>query len=318
MSLLFTLIKTLTFAKLLALLRAQWAFVLGRFVGVGSQSFMPPYVTVEPTNRCNLQCPECASGSGQLKRQRGDMSLDMFKSIVDQIYSHTIVLNLYMQGEPFLNVDLPLMIAYAKAKNLFVSLSTNGHFLPELSKDALPHHLIVSADGATQASYSAYRVGGQLDKVLAFVTAIAQWKSERKTNLPFVDLQFLINRYNEEEIDGAKELFRGKYDRFVRKKMQIINEKNRAKFQATDKRDRRNEQRMTSARSCYKMLSSVVITQDGSLVPCCMDKDAHYAFGNVKDEKIFSLLNNKKALEFRNALLTNKMHVPICQNCPFA
>lgn len=318
MGLLLALISTLSIRKLISLLRSQYAFIMARLWGIDIKASYPPYVSIEASSRCNLKCPECITGSQELMRAIGDISLDNFKIIVDKIYPYTIVLNLYMQGEPYLNKDLPQMIAYAKSKNLFVSLSTNAQRLPELSAASLPHHLIVSVDGATQESYQAYRIGGKLSKVISFVNEISAFKKQEQLQTPFIDLQFLVNRYNEGEQKATKTLFKGKYNHFVSKTMQIIHEENKEKFTPKNKCSARYMSKTSNSKACYKMLSTAVFTQDGQLALCCMDKNAEFSAGNILTEDFISLLNNKKAKAYREMLIKEKTKVHICNNCPFA
>lgn len=318
MRLLLSLLQTLTVLKMGAFLKAQYAFVVARLFGVDLNPMIPSYVTIEPTNLCNLSCPECITGSGQMKRAVGNMSLENFTSIVDQIYRHTLVLNLYMQGEPYLNKELPQMIAYAKSKNLFVSLSTNAQRLPELGNEVLPQHMIISVDGATQESYVAYRKGGKLSAVQEFVRVLSDWKKENKEGLPFMELQFLVHRKNETEVQATKLLFKGQYDRFVTKSMQIIHEENKAEFMPQASLSKRYATDKEMKRGCYKMLSSSVITQDGQLALCCMDKNAEFVRGNLLQEGYLKLLQNGEARSYRKMLIEKKSKMAICNNCPFA
>lgn len=318
MQLLFILVQTLTIRKLVAMLQAFCAFVVARVFRVTLKPAYPPYVTIEPTNRCNLNCPECVAGSQQLQRRIGDLSLKDFKVIVDEIYSYTVVLNLYMQGEPYLNKELSHMIAYAKSRNLFVSLSTNAQRLPELKEEYLPHHLIVSVDGATQKSYEAYRVGGKLSKVQDFVKVISDFKRDLNCRTPYVELQFLVNRHNEGEQKAVKSLFKGQYDRFVTKTMQIINEDNKAEFTPQMTCCNRYVNDKAIQPGCYKMLSTSVFTQEGELALCCMDKNATFSRGSIFNADYTTLLNNSEANSYRKMLIEKKSKVSICSNCPYA
>ena len=71
----------------------------------------PVFLSVEPTSLCNLRCPECPSGTGELNRSGGSMDLNLFKSVIDPVKNETLGLLLYFQGEPFLNRDIHPMIA---------------------------------------------------------------------------------------------------------------------------------------------------------------------------------------------------------------
>ena len=72
----------------------------------------PVHITIEPTTACNLRCPVCETGSGILKRPKGEMSLENFKKIIDKIAPHTNTILFYYMGEPFLNGDAYEMIRY--------------------------------------------------------------------------------------------------------------------------------------------------------------------------------------------------------------
>ncbi len=318
MTLIIALIKTLTLKKVKTLLKAILSFVKENLTEKPKMIAQTPYLTIEPTNRCNLRCPECITGSQEMKRPIGDLSFDLFKKIIDEVYQHTIVLNLYMQGEPYLNKNLPQMIAYAKKKNIFVSLSTNAQVLPELKSETLPHHIIVSADGATQETYEKYRVGGQLKKVENFLHIVNEYKKKEKKTLPYIELQFLVNRYNENEIKACKNLFHGTYNRFVKKTMQIIHPENETVFLPQNTDCNRYIKNTKAKPSCYKMISTTVVTQDGKILPCCMDKNAEFSYGDLQTDSIANTNKNEKNRRFHQLLLKDKTKVSICRNCPFA
>lgn len=53
-----------------------------------------------------------------MRPERGVMPMELFKKIADQIPDTVRRVYLLKQGEPFLNPELPAMMAYLKAKNL--------------------------------------------------------------------------------------------------------------------------------------------------------------------------------------------------------
>lgn len=318
MSLLLTLFKTLTIKKILTWLQAKLCYLIARFLKLHIPLRHTPFVTLEPTNTCNLQCPECATGRGELTRKKGYLSLELFMQVVDEIAPHTMVLNLYMQGEPFLNNELGEMINYAKKKGIFISLSTNGNInIAKLSKD-LPHHIIISVDGAHQSTYEKYRKRGDLIKVKNFIEQLSLWKKKNGMSVPYVELQFLINKYNQSEISKTRALFKGQYNRFVTKSMQIISANDDSGLLPTDRRYIRKNKNNKQRPACAKHMTSTVITHDGIVVPCCMDKDAEYPLGDVKKQSLTEILVNKDATQFSKLLIGKKENIKMCQNCPFA
>src|ERR1044072_810027 len=141
-----------------------------RWVKRPVQNALPISISVEPTTSCNLRCPECPSGLRSFSRPTGMMSEELFRRITDEVKSHVLYMNFYFQGEPFLHTKLTEMIAYASSKGIYTSTSTNAHYLDEAQSEKVVKsgldRLIVSIDGSTQETYSAYRVGGSLSKVL--------------------------------------------------------------------------------------------------------------------------------------------------------
>ena len=147
--------KTLTFRKGWNALLLFFQFYVSILIRKPKLSAKPVALSIEPTNSCNLHCPECLTGSGNLSRKRGKISQDNFNQIINQVYKELCYLLLYFQGEPFLHPQFIDFIRYAKSKGIFVASSTNGHFLSEANaKDIVQSKLdflIISLDGVTQA-----------------------------------------------------------------------------------------------------------------------------------------------------------------------
>ena len=66
---------------------------------------------------------------------------------------------------------------------------------------------------------------------------------------------------------------------------------------------------------CWRMWSSSVFTWDGKVVPCCFDKDAKHILGTLEATTFKSIWRSKQYSSFRQAVLTNRNSIDICQNC---
>ena len=133
----------------------------------------PPFpisLAIEPTTSCNLRCPECPSGLRSFTRPTGMLDPDFLRSVIDQVHRDVAYLVFYFQGEPFLHPQFTDLVRYAKSKRIYTATSTNAHYLsPEKARETVASgldRLIISIDGTTQDTYSQYRVGGSLEKVL--------------------------------------------------------------------------------------------------------------------------------------------------------
>jgi radical SAM protein with 4Fe4S-binding SPASM domain len=63
------------------------------------------------------------------------------------------------------------------------------------------------------------------------------------------------------------------------------------------------------------MWSGSVLTWDGKVVPCCFDKDAQHVLGSIETSNFQTIWKDKKYRNFRQAILTGRNQIDICQNC---
>jgi len=63
----------------------------------------------------------------------GDMNLDLFKSVVDQLPKGTKI-NLHQSGEPLLHPQFPEMCEYGKSRGMYVMVTTNGILLGKIKE----------------------------------------------------------------------------------------------------------------------------------------------------------------------------------------
>jgi len=288
---------------------------------------MPISYSIEPTNRCNLKCPECPSGLDALTRPLGLLKLAEFKSLIDQIYETGFYIQLFFQGEPYINKDLPLMISYAQSKNIYISISTNGHFVNKNNVDYVldnaPDKLIFSIDGLDEESYQKYRVGGTFEQADNGLRELIKRKTERGLKRPFVEFQFIVMKQNEHQLEDVKKYCKDVgVDKLVFKTMQISSYENAVKFLPTNKKYRRYALDNHSFRiknkiknHCFAVWRTSVITWDGRVVPCCFDKDAENLLGTVNGRSFYDIWNSEIYIDFRKKILSNRKSVSMCTNC---
>ena len=277
-----------------------------------------PYAaSIEPANYCNLSCPQCPTGRHQINKKAQKLSYQDFSYIVDALSPYLMYLNLYFQGESFLNNDLPKMIRYASSKKIYTCVSTNGHFLTQEVVDELKqtglNRLIICLDGANQQSYQKYRVGGDFLKVTDGIKRCVA------AGLP-VEVQCLLLESTENEKQAIASLVKSMGVRkFYFKKAQFYDnylfpqkEENRRYVQLADGSLRTKKKWKNR---CFRMWTSVIVDVHGRVLPCCYDKHATYAYGNLFKDSFCSIWNGDKAAKFRQQIRTNRKSIAMCTNC---
>jgi radical SAM protein with 4Fe4S-binding SPASM domain len=287
----------------------------------------PVYLTIEPTNICDQQCPVCETGSGILRRPKGNMSLDNFKLIVDKLGKHTNTLLLYFMGEPYLNKDAYNMTRYAVDKKIYVTVCTNGNFIDSKAViEAGTGEIAFQIGGMTQETHGIYRVKGNLKKALDNLAATVAEKKKHPQSKTKITLGFIVMKHNESEIPAflkyAKEIGVDQADvvapcvRTIEQGKELIPEDDkywlydRAAFEKGILRPRR-----VPHNRCDWLYYSATIQYNGDVVPCCRDAQGDYVMGNVFKEDFYKIWNNNKYRELRRRVKTGQKNLELCRLC---
>ncbi|HEU4719502.1 MAG TPA: radical SAM/SPASM domain-containing protein [Bacteroidia bacterium] len=289
---------------------------------------LPASVSIEPTTSCNLRCPECPSGLRSFSRPVGMLEEKFFRKMIDGIAPHVSYLTFYFQGEPYLNPQFTEMVKYAAQKRIYTSTSTNAHFLDdETAKRTVESgldRLIISIDGTTEETYRSYRIGGKLSKVIEGTKNIVKWKKELRSSTPHIVFQFLVVRPNEHQVKDVKILAEKLgVDEVLYKTAQVYEFEHGNELIPREEKYSRYKQMNDGSwvvknkmeNGCWKMWHSCVITWDGSVVPCCFDKDAAHRMGTLKNFSMEKIWFSEPYRKFRAAILHDRKEIDICRNC---
>jgi len=290
----------------------------------------PMDAMVEVVRACNLRCPLCPVGNGAAAHYE-NMPVARFRDIASVLGETVGSITLYNYGEPLLHPHIDEIVAIAKAAPIeHVSITTNGTILrPGLELalvDAGLDALRISIDGATQETYAKYRIGGDLETVWSHVRRFAAAKRQRNSNTPRIEAQFIVNRWNEGEIDAFRRLAaEAGVDRVRLKTFNALmsgiahGDEGRA-FLPTDPRYSRYADAISLAhRDRYKLArcewprTRIVVNADATIVPCCYDYNGRHALGTFGRDEWWS---TPQRAQFRERLERDPMSIDMCSICP--
>jgi len=323
-----TILKMFSLRKLWLWTLLKISYELSKFKWFNARWGRYIALSIEPVNVCNLSCIECPTGTQNLSRAKGKFSLIAFENLLHQKAKDLWYLNFYFQGEPFLNSDLPKMIQLASKENIFTSVSTNGMLLnSSIIKNILDsglHRIIFSVDGTSQEIYEKYRVGGELNVVISQIKEMVRQKKTFNQFFPIIQIQFLVFKHNQHQIDQIKKL--GKtlgVDSVQIKSAQIYDYNQKEELIPSISKYSRYQKNQNGewdiksslARHCWRMWHSTVVTQDLDVIPCCYDKDAQFVLGNLKTNDLSQIENNNLYSIFRHQIKTRREQIDMCRNC---
>ena len=287
----------------------------------------PVSVAIEPGNICNLRCPLCAAGAGELNRPKGSMKLADFKKVINMLPESVTDLYLWGQGEPFMVPDFLDMVHYASSHGFRTFVSTNGHFLKDYSgiiKSGL-YCLIVSLDGTDKETYEFYRKGGNFDLVINGIKGVAEAVKNNEQG-PLIKLQCLVTQKNVGDMEKFISLgYEIGVDRVVFKTLQaasiengevyLPDNMNYTRYRKDDKGVIETDRKWFLKNRCLRLYYSFQIDWQGNVLPCCFDKNSNYRMGNIFDETVYNIWNSDKYRSFRNMLNKKGRILSMCKDC---
>ena len=255
------------------------------------------------------------------------MSLKRFRQILEPVKGCVHTMQFYFQGEPLLNKELPEMIKAASKEGIYTIVSTNALAITPLLAEQLMQaglsRIIVSIDGMSEESYSAYRVGGSLHKAVEGLVTLRQAKDTTGSRT-HIELQMLRLRSNENEWSTISQRYHKMgADSLTFKTAQFYNFEHGNPLMPSNEKYSRYAKgkdglyhlKRKPACSCKRLWTGCVITVTGEVLPCCYDKSACFSFGNIFLQDLKTIWHGEKANRFRKLILQKRSRPSICHNC---
>jgi MoaA/NifB/PqqE/SkfB family radical SAM enzyme len=299
----------------------------------------PTLLQVEPTNRCNLRCRVCPAGTG-LKRPAGDMSLDMFKDLIDHLGKFVLVMMFWDWGEPFLNSGAYEMIQYARRAGVKVVCSTNGHvFADDENARRVVNSgldvLVFSLDGITQETYQTFRTRGNIETVVQGIRNVVEQRRRLRSATPVVNLRFIVMKHCEHEIPQLRPYARSLgVDVLTLRKFHFVPGTEKAVRDAAHdaicpERMVPSEMRFqlpalpgghlapvrVARNPCKNLWNCPTIHRDGTVVSCFMDFDEKRPLRSLRTQTFPEIWFGEPYRKLRLAFRRSWQDLTICEKC---
>ena len=289
-----------------------------------------PFLHIEPTNRCNLDCVMCTRR--ELKRF-GCMSLEKLKHILDQVPGLEAV-KLQGMGEPMLNREIIPMMEYLRSRSIRVYTAMNGTLLPEDMKGFVEavDRIEYSIDSVDRNEYKRIRGAANLDTVLENLRILCGAREEHPDVM--ISINSVIHDGNEECFEGLFRLAQDTgVDRINFNIVQNWSVNGNRRDETLTERDmdavetiaahlsRKYDVTATVHRPVYGYSACTwakigcYITWDGFVTPCCQRPDPdEINFGNIFTTSFDSIYYSPRYVDFREELLHDEPPYE-CSSC---
>ena len=321
-------LRTLNAGKIINIFRVRlsygWSLLRRKPVVWGR----PYSMSVEPVDFCNLACPECPAGIGQLTRSKQILNVALFEKIINEAAPNLAYLMLYFQGEPYLHRDIFTLMRMSVQRGIYTSISTNAQLISDSYAEQTVRsglqRIIISMDGITQEAYESYRRNGRLDKVLEGIAALREWRRRLNSPTPYIIVQFIVFRTNQHQLGAVHDFAKNAgADKVEIKTAQLYDFANGNPLMPDVGRYARYrkvaggcyEIKSKLPNRCFRLWNGTVVTASGHVVPCCFDKDASMTVGNAASQPLYHIWKNDRYMQFRQHILHHRKKIDMCRNC---
>ncbi len=267
----------------------------------------PLFIDLEVTSICNLKCPFCATTSRGKKIDKGFISFDIVRRIIDEGARENLYgIKFNLRGEPLLHPDIHKFVKYAKQSGLIdVYFNTNSVLLDgDMAKrliEAGLDRISISVEGYTKEVYERHRVGANFEKVLSNIERLQSLKSKLKVDYPKVRVQAVILPDAGLSVQEYKKFWIEKVDEVAFLDYKEMSDKRRG---------------VQFHWACPQLWQRMSVWWDGTILPCNHDDDGLIALGNIKDTSIKQAWNSKRLNQIRELHKRGLAHeVLACDGC---
>lgn len=266
-------------------------------------------IYIEITNICNLSCAFCPG----TRREGRFMSPEEFRILAGRLKGHTGHLYFHLMGEPFLHPQLSALMSIAGELGFRVVLTTNGTLLRNevIAAPAL-HRVNISLQ-----SYEANSGAGRLEDYISGCAAFARRLGEAGK---LCSLR-LWNGGGQESLNGR---ICAELEKHFPRPWQAGQRNERiAPGVFLESGEMFDWPDMTAADMgercfCYGLRDHIGVLCDGTVVPCCLDREGEMRLGNLFSEELEDILAGPRARNIYEGFSGRRAREKLCRRCGYA
>jgi radical SAM protein with 4Fe4S-binding SPASM domain len=277
---------------------------------------------IEISNICNLQCSFCP----EVEREKKILAPEQFARILQQVLPHTEQICLHLMGEPLAHPQFSEILRICDDQGAVVHLTTNGTYLSRYELGTF-----LNARCLRQINFSLHSFKDNFaDKdIRPYLYDILEFSREALRERPELYINYRLwnlpsptgeKTENQQIIDSVCEFFQvpinERVDVGLRKSKNITG---RIYFHFDTRFDwptmaapERGDQGF-----CHALSQQIGIHADGTIVPCCLDKEAVISLGNVLDEKFETILQSPRLVAMREGFKQHRLTEELCRKCTY-
>ncbi|MBC7421157.1 MAG: radical SAM protein [Bdellovibrio sp.] len=278
-------------------------------------------INIEISNICNLQCSFCP----EVIRTKKLMDIDLFKEIIKQVAPLTEQVCFHLMGEPLVHPKFSELVEICHEYSVRIFLVSNGVLLRDSLAETLLHPAFRQVNFSLHSFFDNYPEKDPtmyLDKIFRYTEKAFEQRPDLYINYRLWNLNDPrgTTTNNTEMLDRIARYFEIQFpDKIDISRHKSLPIKNRLYLHYDTEFiwPSMDLPVLGTQGSCYGLTSHIGILVDGTVVPCCLDKEGNIPLGKIQEQNIREILNGEKAQNILKGFRQKKLVDTLCQRCQY-
>ncbi len=278
-------------------------------------------VNIEISNICNLQCSFCP----EVIRSKQRMEPALFRTIIEQVAPLTEQVCFHLMGEPLVHAELEKLVEICHEHGTRIFLVSNGVLLREKQSELLLHPAFRQVNFSLHSFFDNYPdrdPSNYLERIFDYTERALRERPDLYLNYRLWNLESPqgVGAKNREMLSRIEERFsfRISPERDVRQGKSLkIQGRLYLHFDTEFTWPALELPILGEKGRCHGLSTHFGILVDGTVVPCCLDKEGKIPLGNVATKPILEILSEPKAQAILQGFRAGKLTEELCKRCQY-
>jgi organic radical activating enzyme len=276
-------------------------------------------IYVEISNVCNLQCDFCP----EVAREKDVMSTGLFTRIIADAAPLAEQVCLHLMGEPLSHPRFAEFVRICAAHGLPVNLTTNGTLLNAERTEALLSPIVRQVNFSIhsfEANFPGQDIGPYLEKIFSFSRQAFARRPDLYINYRLWNLDTQDSGKNDALIARVGTAFGVELDNRIDvkwRKGRHVQDRLYLHFDSRFEWPNPKSPLLSETGTCRALSSHLGVLTDGTVVPCCLDKEGVTALGDARRQTLSEVLAGERAAAMARGFAEGRLVEDLCRRCAF-
>ncbi|RAW03486.1 radical SAM/SPASM domain-containing protein [Pseudochryseolinea flava] len=275
-------------------------------------------VYLEISNICNVQCSFCPV----VEKDKKIMDLAEFETVLKDVAPLTEIVCLHLLGEPLAHPKFSEILDICERYNTQIDLTTNGILIKRYRER------IIQSAAVRQVNFSiqAFKDNFPERDLDPYLLPIFEFTKSAHASRPelYINYRLWNQQSNDADNEDVFQKIESNFDLQINRNVETgaikskrIWNKLYLHFDSRFEWPSFSLPHQGTHGRCHGTVNHIGIHADGTVVPCCLDKNGAINLGNAKQQSLQDILNSERFVKMRDGFLNGVLVEEFCQHCSF-